>query len=321
MTDVLATLRRNAPEITARQFLAAQAGCWIQYYDDTPAKNPLKALSARSFDPETVRRKQAEQCAVAYSLQAFGDSRTRPDLLCVHNFGVDVDLVPAAVRSSIRTEEIDRRKEEYLRRWLAPFPLRVQWMTETRHGFHLVLRVQPVREPKSIDEAMTLNRRLVAALRGDPNAVLITQLLRVPGTLQFKVPHEPFLCRLLLNNASLIPPYPLATIRTALGAWETAHPPVGTSSAARPCRWQSAVSGVAEGGRNVTAASLAGKLLSRLPESLWEIAWGGLLAWNRGNRPPLPDRELRSVFERIARREARRRDRTSDPSSSPSAPC
>jgi len=63
-----------------------------------------------------------------------------------------------------------------------------------------------------------------------------------------------------------------------------------------------------EGERNVTAASLAGKILGRLPEELWETAgWGGLKEWNSRNQAPLSERELRSVFESIARREAAKR--------------
>ena len=37
MHSPLAYLRAHAPNLTPAQFLAAQAGCWIQYYDDTPA--------------------------------------------------------------------------------------------------------------------------------------------------------------------------------------------------------------------------------------------------------------------------------------------
>src|SRR2546423_86035 len=71
MHPLLTTLRQNAPRITATRFLAAHPGSWVQYYDDTPGKDPTKALSARSFDPETARRKQRERCAVGFSLQPF----------------------------------------------------------------------------------------------------------------------------------------------------------------------------------------------------------------------------------------------------------
>src|SRR5205809_833686 len=183
----LATLRLM-PQPTPVTFLAAQPGCWIQYYDDTPAKDPAKALCVRSFDARVARRKQEEHCAVCFSLQAFGEARTREQLLCFRNLGVDVDLVSAAERGRLSPEEIDRRKDEYLSRCLLPFPLKPHWLVETGHGFHLVFRIQAVRPPESIGAALALNRRLVSALRGDENAVLLTQVLRVPGTYQFKDP-------------------------------------------------------------------------------------------------------------------------------------
>lgn len=57
-----------------------------------------------------------------------------------------------------------------------------------------------------------------------------------------------------------------------------------------------------EGERNNMAAKVAGKILYDLEPGLWEmVGWTGLQTWNENNcRPPLPLRELRSVFESIA---------------------
>src|SRR5437588_2831432 len=122
MTSSLATLRQT-PQLPPATFLAAHPGCWIQYYDDTVAKDPAKALSARSFSVAVARRKQQQRCAVCFSLQAFGEARTKEGLLCFRNLGVDVDLVSAPERRSLPTSEIDRRKDKYLVRRLLPFPL------------------------------------------------------------------------------------------------------------------------------------------------------------------------------------------------------
>jgi hypothetical protein len=68
------------------------------------------------------------------------------------------------------------------------------------------------------------------------------------------------------------------------------------------------VQGVPQGNRNNAAASYAGFLLAALPEDRWETdAWPTLLYWNLHNKPPLPERELRRVFEKIAAREQQRR--------------
>jgi hypothetical protein len=320
----LASLRQT-PQPGPERFLRNHPGCWVQYYDDTGEKNPWKALSARSFDPEVARAKQMDRCAVAFSLQAFGASRTKEGLLCYRNMGVDVDLVAADERQSIAEEEIDRRKDEYLQQRLSPFPLRPHWLTETRHGLHVIFRVQPMRDASAVSEAEVLNRRLVRALSGDENAALLTQVLRVPGTLQFKGP-RPFLCRLLVDNSAAVPPYPLGAVRSFLDVWEAHH---GTAETAllplspkaapesrqeRAAGWREGLGGVAEGGRNALAASLAGAILGRLPEELWETAgWGGLKEWNARNAPPLPERELRSVFGSIARRERTKRQRKRGP--------
>lgn len=315
MDSPLTTLRHKAPRLTQEKFLAAHPGCWIQYYDDTPTKDPSKALSARSFDHAVARRKQEDGCAVCFSLQAFGESRTKESLLCYRNMGVDVDLVPAAERTGVSDEEIDRRKDQYLRR-LRQFPLTPHWVTETRHGFHVLFRVQPQRQPDAIREGETLNRRLVRALDGDTNAVLLTQLLRVPDTYHLKDPARPFLCRLLVDNAPTIPPYSLVAIRQTLDTREamSSENAARTTPTARgaelPPRWRAGLSGVAEGARNATAASLAGKMLRQLPKELWETAgWGGLKEWNGRNVVPLPERELRTIFESISRREDTRRHR------------
>ncbi len=63
--------------------------------------------------------------------------------------------------------------------------------------------------------------------------------------------------------------------------------------------------GVDEGNRNDSAASVAGKLLSRFPITEWETeGWKFLQGWNSQNKPPLSDEELREVFDSIKKREA-----------------
>lgn len=64
------------------------------------------------------------------------------------------------------------------------------------------------------------------------------------------------------------------------------------------------VAGVAEGERNVAAARLAGKFLSRGFSARETFAW--LLLWNARNKPPLDVKELARVVRSIASREAKR---------------
>src|SRR5205823_2469050 len=139
-------------------------------------------------------------------------------------------------------------------------------------------RIRPLRDLERIRSAAAVNRRLVRVLGGDVNAGLLTQVLRVPGTYQFKDPTRPFLCRLLLDNASRIVPYDIDIVRSILDAWETFHgtggerPQERTAAPARACgrprSWQEGLSGVPEGFRNTMAASIVGGILGRLPEDL-----------------------------------------------------
>jgi hypothetical protein len=58
------------------------------------------------------------------------------------------------------------------------------------------------------------------------------------------------------------------------------------------------------GERNTYATKYAGKMLFHLPEHEWEsFVWPLLLAWNNTNEFPLPEHELRSVFDSIANKE------------------
>ncbi len=70
-------------------------------------------------------------------------------------------------------------------------------------------------------------------------------------------------------------------------------------------KWSPGVlDGVGEGVRNESAASVAGKLISRFKKDEWESeAWKFLKSWNDKNNPPLPEEELRQVFESICRKE------------------
>jgi predicted XRE-type DNA-binding protein len=67
------------------------------------------------------------------------------------------------------------------------------------------------------------------------------------------------------------------------------------------------VHGVEEGERNVSSAALIGKLLGCLPVDDWPVAWELMRAWNLQNTPPLDERQLRSTFDCIARKELQKR--------------
>lgn len=318
MPPSLFTLRQT-PQPHPTEFLKAFPGSWIQFYDDTPAKDPAKALGIRGFDPVVARRKQLERCSVCFSLQGFGAARTAQHVTAYRTFGIDVDLASGTDRSKVGFSEIDRRKEAYLAFVLHPFPLKPHWLIETRHGFHILFRISPQRTPDAIAAADALNRRLVRVLHGDPNAAMLTQVLRVPGTLQFKDPRAPFVCRLLIDKGNSLPPYDLFGVRNIIEAWESFQGPAPNlpPPPIRPVRVEerfpeswNILGGVPEGQRNAAAARVVGAIIGRLPEHFWTIAgFGGLKEWNARNPLPLPERELQTVFTSIVRREQYKRKR------------
>lgn len=73
--------------------------------------------------------------------------------------------------------------------------------------------------------------------------------------------------------------------------------------------WRTALAGCAEGeGRNQRATQIVGKMLENTPEELWSLQWEALKTWNKErNHPPLPEKELRTTFESIVKKEREKR--------------
>lgn len=77
--------------------------------------------------------------------------------------------------------------------------------------------------------------------------------------------------------------------------------PVELFGGAKPSRSSGPAFAVSEGARNATATSMAGKIMRYFPESDWDMGWELLKAWNSRNNPPLPELELRTVFQSVSR--------------------
>lgn len=87
------------------------------------------------------------------------------------------------------------------------------------------------------------------------------------------------------------------------------------ASSHKPVDWQKFIAKAnLKGSRNQQAARLAGKLLSELKTDLWEVTgWSTLKEWNNTqNKPPIPEKELKTVWDSIKHREASKRGQTND---------
>lgn len=70
--------------------------------------------------------------------------------------------------------------------------------------------------------------------------------------------------------------------------------------------WDTLLKGVNQGERNEDASKVIGKFLSVIPPEEWmTTAWQMFVVWNQSNMPPLPEKELRTVFNSIVGREIR----------------
>ena len=80
--------------------------------------------------------------------------------------------------------------------------------------------------------------------------------------------------------------------------------------------WSEILKGVVAGERNENAASVVGKLLAHLSPGQWEsFAWPALKGWNLQNYPPLPARELKTVWESIKQEHVYEMQETNKPTS------
>jgi replicative DNA helicase len=70
----------------------------------------------------------------------------------------------------------------------------------------------------------------------------------------------------------------------------------------------SVIEGVTHGSRNETAAQVIGKFIQKFPEDI-QTAFELACLWNNKNNPPLSDRELRTVFSSILKRDKSKSER------------
>ncbi len=289
--------------VTPEAFLEHFPDHWVQYFDDGPARDRTKALATPQFDMSEAQKKQQQGCGVFFSPNGFDGMRRIENLKQVQAVFVDLDLARGG--DGAGDDELQKRLKAGLDALLA-FRLPPHVVVRTRNGLQAIWRTEPLPPAEGLDLFRKTEDLLVAHFGADAAAKDVTRVLRLPGFLHLKDPGSPFRCDILHDRlaASL---YDLGDL---LGVLRPPLPAAGpgkrqeSKARKQATNWRTALAGVPQGERNRAAARVAGRLLAGLDPELWQTSgWGGLKEWNVRNRPPLPEPELRAVFDSIAGRE------------------
>lgn len=289
----------GTPPLPSERFLSFFPNGWIQYFDDSPEKDKAKALSTKRFDIAEAKRKQADGCGVFFTPNAFGGGRRLENLVAVQALYIDLDV--AKENERLTAAAVDERKAEAYSQ-LLDFTLRPHVITETKNGFHAIWRVHPESSEQALRMFNKAEALLLALLHADPGAKDVTRVLRLPGFQHLKDPAYPFECRIVFDELQK-EPYKLDEVVTTLEALEVFSEPATASTTAQTDEK------IPQGHRNPAATSEVGRLLATIPEGQWEgMAWPKFQVWNRETcNPPLEEKELRQVFDNIAKKERQKK--------------
>jgi hypothetical protein len=178
---------------------------------------------------------------------------------------------------------------------LAAFPLNPSAVASSGGGLHIYWILN---EPANLDDADRIegiNRRIATALCGDFKSCDAARILRIPDTKNFKYNPPKDVKILKLNPFE----YSLEDFEILPDVKPSKQ--IKGSNGTNPKGWLlEALKGVKahDPGRNHTATKIAGYFLDKLNhKDLLTI----LLAWNSHNRPPLPEKDIFTVYNSVNR--------------------
>jgi hypothetical protein len=197
MESLLDLHRKEIPQPEPWIFLDHFPGAFLQYFDDTPARDPTKALSTSRFRPAQADCKQEQGCGVYFSPNAFIGARRLSSLKRIQAVFLDIDCGKEGDGQA--RPEVARRKEGELLALLTS-PLPPHAVIETKNGLQPIWKIRPV----GIEDGLRLFREAIAVLLrrfgGDARATDPARVLRLPGYLHLKNLHDPFRCLLVWNS-------------------------------------------------------------------------------------------------------------------------
>ena len=239
-------------------------------------------------------------CGLSGENRGASKRATEAQVVCIPGFWCDVDfggnaahkslsLPPDQCSAMVILEELDLPPTMVIH---SGFGLQAWWLLETPFRIE---NLDDRNEAKRISQSLQNSLISVGRSRGwkVDSVGDLSRILRVPGTLNGKS-DPPILVQTLSDDG---PRY--ASIRDIVSPRGTVELEVAFCGAS------------SEGSRNTDAASLVGRLAvqmldpfdSKAIDTLWEV----VKSWNRGNNPPLEEREFGGVFRSIIRSEQNQR--------------
>lgn len=270
----------------------------IQTFDDSKERGRKDLAQIFQYDLDRIGKLNQQGAGIFFPINPQLDQTKRSIENTSHFKAITLDLDVTKESQGLTAEEISNKKLELLGK-IKSLELLPNYVIETKNG------LQPVWEfenPLLLDttekkhKANEYYQRLIhgfaekTGLKSEGDN--LCRVVRLPDTLHQKNPKDPF--RIALTELNVIKPTIEQFIKT--------YPPI-TKEIKKPL--ELVINGSKEGSRNIDATSLVGSLLYKYPRQDWELfCWPIIQAWNdRFVNPPLGERELRSVFDSISKKE------------------
>lgn len=283
----------SANEQSALRVLRYFPDSYIQYFDDSPAKDGHKALSSGNFDPKEAAQKQIQGCGVYFTPNAFEGGRKQENLIHIQAVYADIDLAKEGDGQDRPEVEQKISKAVAALRTLECPP---HCIIRTKNGIQPIWRVEPTGGEEAVRLFRETEELIIKCFEADPGAKDPARVLRLPGYKHLKNPSEPFVC-LLLHDDLDSPLYELAALKDFFGGYLK----IKGITIAEKTRTESPVTDrIPAGSRNTTLASIAGSLRHKgLDEG---TVLDTLQAVNlRACDPPLSGDEVVRIARSIAR--------------------
>ena len=208
-----------------------------------------------------------------------GKGRRSENLLSASMIALDFDFANQAVPlANDFTESIRNR-----------IKVQISQVVNSGHGYHIYI---PIAKTNDIKKWNEITQRLGSILGADPNALLRTQIMRIPFTTNHKNSLNPERVRLVYSNRNH--PASLAKLELIIRNCEDLK---GRNTRYRGNRYciQKLLQGVEKGNRNFALGRIICyfKSLKLSKSEMWEK----VCDMNKLNKPPLSETELERTFE------------------------